>query len=219
MAGRTSGESGDECISDRSRIQDAAACGRDETGTVPELSQSDRCRAARAQRLRLAAGRHAARTDGQRKPLRHARRHRQWRCDVHGARRRLLRSPVHPAVARHGRRRRARALHQHRRRSARRRELLPLPDCRHEIGVLSAAQHEQGRAPGLCRRRERQRHRGAPGRDRRLHQEHRRDCGRQRRRHAVPRPERPVHVDGALRRSTSSPTCTRHRSSATRRTS
>ena len=49
--------------------------------------------------------------------------------------------------------------------------------------------------------------------------QHRRDRGRAGRRHAVPRPERPVHVDGALREVSSSPTCTRRRSSARPRTS
>ena len=41
--------------------------------------------------------------------------------------------------------------------------------------------------------------RRAAGGDRRLHQEHRRDRRRPRRRHPVPRPERPVHVDGPVR--------------------
>ena len=79
-------------------------------------------------------------------------RHRQRRRDVDGARRRLQRPRRHPAVAGHGRRRRAGALHQHRRGGAGRGQLLPLPDRRHALGVLPAAQHEQGRPARLRRR-------------------------------------------------------------------
>ena len=69
----------------RSGIQEAVARRHDEAGPVPERPQPDCGRTARAQRLRLAARGHAARTDGQRKPLRDAGWHRERRRDVDGA--------------------------------------------------------------------------------------------------------------------------------------
>ncbi len=59
----------------RIRIQEATARRTAQDGLVPERPQPDRGRTTRAQRLRLAAGRHAARPHGLRKTFRHAERH------------------------------------------------------------------------------------------------------------------------------------------------
>ena len=88
--------------------------GTTEAGPVPELAQPDGRRAARAQRLRLAARRYAARTDGQRDVC--------PACSAgiaNGGATSMVRvggysdRAGHSAVAGHGRRWRARAVHQH----------------------------------------------------------------------------------------------------------
>ena len=110
---------------------------------------------------------------GYRESVGDAGRNLQRRREIDGARGRISRPRRHSAVARHGRRRRAGSLHQHRRRSPPGGELRAVSHSRHALGLFPAAQHEQSRAAGLRRRGERQRDRGAAGGDRRLHQEHR----------------------------------------------
>ena len=103
---RSRGEEPNERQPDRCRVQGRTEEQPAEDGPVHQFAQPDRGRAARPQRLRLAADRLAARPDGLRDAVHDGRGHRQRRREVAGAGDRLRRPRRHPAGAGRGLRRR-----------------------------------------------------------------------------------------------------------------